>query len=131
MLSLTLYTYAHSYIDSCVFLLMVCSRRFLTHVLYVIEQNPLSEIMYQHTVTGHLYYYHWILIALPIYSVMTPVLISSPCTISCSTIHIDCITVSTLPVKSTIDDHIQQLFDALLSSLRRSISAHFQVTSML
>ena len=44
-----------------------------------------------------------------------------------STIHIDCITVSTLPVKSTIDDHIQQLFDALLSSLRRSISAHLQV----
>lgn len=44
-----------------------------------------------------------------------------------STIHIDCITVSTLPVKATIDDHIQQLFDALLSALRRAISSHFQV----
>lgn len=33
----------------------------------------------------------------------------------------DCITVSAAPVKSTIDDHIQQLFDALLNSLRRSI----------
>lgn len=33
----------------------------------------------------------------------------------------DCITVSTAPVKSTIDDHIQRLFDALLNSLRRSI----------
>ena len=45
-----------------------------------------------------------------------------------STVHIDCITVSTLPVKATIDDHIQQLFDALLSALRRAISSHFQVT---
>ena len=44
-----------------------------------------------------------------------------------STIHVDCVTVSTLPVKSAIDDHIQQLFDALLSSLRRSISANLQV----
>ena len=46
-----------------------------------------------------------------------------------STVYIDCITVSTLPVKSTIDDHIQQLFDALLSALRRAISSHFQVYS--
>jgi hypothetical protein len=37
------------------------------------------------------------------------------------TVKVDCITVSTSPVKSTIDDHIQQLFDALLNSLRRSI----------
>lgn len=36
-----------------------------------------------------------------------------------STIKVDCITVSTEPVKATIDDHIQRLFDALLSSLRR------------
>lgn len=33
-----------------------------------------------------------------------------------------CVTVSTAPVKGTIDDHIQRLFDALLSSLRRSIT---------
>ena len=44
-----------------------------------------------------------------------------------STIHIDCITVSTLPVKSSIDDQIQQLFDALLNSLRHSIAQHLQV----
>lgn len=37
------------------------------------------------------------------------------------TVKVDCITVSTSPVKSTIDDHIQQLFDALLNTLRRSI----------
>ena len=43
-----------------------------------------------------------------------------------STIHIDCITVSTLPVKATIDDHIHKLFDALLSALRRAISSYFQ-----
>ena len=41
----------------------------------------------------------------------------------CSTIRVDCIAVSTLPVKASIDDHLQQLFEALLSSLRRSISA--------
>ena len=45
-----------------------------------------------------------------------------------STIHVDCITVSTLPVKSAIDDQIQQLFDALLNSLRHSISQHLQVS---
>lgn len=28
-----------------------------------------------------------------------------------------------MPVKAAIDDHIQRLFDALLSSLRKSISA--------
>ncbi len=37
-------------------------------------------------------------------------------------IKVDCITVSTQPVKTVIDDHIQQLFDALLTSLRRAIS---------
>lgn len=36
-------------------------------------------------------------------------------------VKVDCITVSTAPVKSTIDDHIQRLFDALLNSLRKSI----------
>ncbi len=35
---------------------------------------------------------------------------------------VDCITVSTTPVKAVIDDHIQRLFDALLNSLRRSIT---------
>lgn len=38
----------------------------------------------------------------------------------------DCITVSTAPVKTTIDDLIQQLFDALLNSLRRNIVNHIQ-----
>lgn len=45
-----------------------------------------------------------------------------------SVINIDCITVSTLPTKATIDNHIQQLFDALLSQLRKSISSHLQVS---
>lgn len=44
-----------------------------------------------------------------------------------STIKVDCITVTTLPVKAVIDDHIQQLFDALLNSLRRSISTDTQL----
>ena len=37
-------------------------------------------------------------------------------------LQVDCITVSTTPVKAVIDDHIQRLFDALLNSLRRSIT---------
>ena len=41
-------------------------------------------------------------------------------------IKVDCITVSTSPVKTTIDDLIQQLFDALLNSLRRNIINHKQ-----
>ena len=41
-------------------------------------------------------------------------------------IKVDCISVSTSPVKSTIDDHMQQLFDALLTSLRRSITNDVQ-----
>ena len=41
-------------------------------------------------------------------------------------IKVDCISVSTSPVKSTIDDHIQQLFDTLLTSLRRSITNEVQ-----
>ncbi|XP_025088458.1 cytoplasmic dynein 2 heavy chain 1-like isoform X3 [Pomacea canaliculata] len=36
---------------------------------------------------------------------------------------VDCIIVNLMPVKAAIDDHIQRLFDALLSSLRKSISA--------
>ncbi|CAL1541204.1 unnamed protein product [Lymnaea stagnalis] len=39
-----------------------------------------------------------------------------------SQIKVDCITVNTIPVKSVIDDHIQRLFDALLNTLRKSIS---------
>ena len=39
-----------------------------------------------------------------------------------SEIKVDCIAVSTTPVKSVIDDHIQRLFDALLNSLRRAIT---------
>ena len=31
--------------------------------------------------------------------------------------------MSTVPVKSVIDDHIQRLFDALLTSLRKAINA--------
>ncbi len=41
-------------------------------------------------------------------------------------VKVDCITVSTTPVKTTIDDLIQQLFDALLNSLRRNIVNHIQ-----
>ncbi|XP_055895255.1 cytoplasmic dynein 2 heavy chain 1-like isoform X1 [Biomphalaria glabrata] len=37
-------------------------------------------------------------------------------------VKVDCITVSTTPVKSVIDDLIQRLFDALLNSLRKSIN---------
>lgn len=36
---------------------------------------------------------------------------------------IDCITVNTMPVKTFIDDLIQRLFDALLASLRKAITA--------
>ncbi|XP_022103094.1 cytoplasmic dynein 2 heavy chain 1-like isoform X1 [Acanthaster planci] len=41
-----------------------------------------------------------------------------------SQIKVDCITVSAAPVKTTIDSLIQRLFDALLSSLRYSITEH-------
>jgi len=40
-----------------------------------------------------------------------------------SEIKVDCIRVSAIPIKTVIDDHIQRLFDALLSSLRRSIQS--------
>ena len=61
------------------------------------------------------------------HSMLLSLSLPSPSPTPHSTIHVDCITVSTLPVKSAIDDHIQQLFDALLSSLRRSISTNLQV----
>ena len=41
-----------------------------------------------------------------------------------SEIKVDCITINTQPVKSAIDDHIQLLFEALLSSLRFRIHEH-------
>ncbi|TPX70937.1 hypothetical protein SpCBS45565_g01524 [Spizellomyces sp. 'palustris'] len=39
-------------------------------------------------------------------------------------VKVDCITVSTASVKATIDDHLQRLFDAILSTLRKSIIRH-------
>ncbi|KAJ3098912.1 Cytoplasmic dynein 2 heavy chain 1 [Phlyctochytrium planicorne] len=39
-------------------------------------------------------------------------------------IKVDCITISTAPVKATIDDHLQRLFDCLLNALRKAINAH-------
>ena len=45
--------------------------------------------------------------------------------LDCSTIRVDCVTVSTLPVKSSVDDHLQRLHDALLGALRHSIQADF------
>ncbi|TPX62627.1 hypothetical protein PhCBS80983_g00247 [Powellomyces hirtus] len=41
-----------------------------------------------------------------------------------SEVKVDCITVSTAPVKATIDDHLQRLFDSMLSTLRRAVSQH-------
>ncbi|KAI8925894.1 dynein heavy chain and region D6 of dynein motor-domain-containing protein [Entophlyctis helioformis] len=41
-----------------------------------------------------------------------------------SMVKIDCITVSTVPVKATIDDHLQRLFDALLTALRKAVTTH-------
>ncbi|KAJ3052006.1 Cytoplasmic dynein 2 heavy chain 1 [Rhizophlyctis rosea] len=39
-------------------------------------------------------------------------------------VKVDCITVSAAPVKATIDDHLQRLFDAMLSALRKAIAVH-------
>ena len=47
------------------------------------------------------------------------------CSLHSSTIRVDCVTVSTLPVKSSVDDHLQRLHDALLGALRHSIQADF------
>ncbi|KAJ3116477.1 Cytoplasmic dynein 2 heavy chain 1 [Phlyctochytrium bullatum] len=41
-------------------------------------------------------------------------------------IKVDCITISTAPVKATIDDHLQRLFDCLLGSLKKAINSHIQ-----
>jgi dynein heavy chain 2 len=43
-----------------------------------------------------------------------------------SVVKVDCITVSTVPVKNTIDDHLQQLFDAMMNSLAQSANQHLQ-----
>ncbi|XP_057206860.1 cytoplasmic dynein 2 heavy chain 1 isoform X3 [Triplophysa rosa] len=47
-----------------------------------------------------------------------------------STEKVDCITVNCEPVRMVVDDLIQSLFDALLSSLRRSIQGHIQVIDL-
>jgi dynein heavy chain 2 len=39
-------------------------------------------------------------------------------------INVDCITVSTIPVKSAIEAQLQHLFEALLSSLAKSVHSH-------
>lgn len=41
-----------------------------------------------------------------------------------SAIQVDCISVSTAPVKAAIDDHLQGLMDSMLSSLRKAINKH-------
>ncbi|KAJ3390612.1 Cytoplasmic dynein 2 heavy chain 1 [Lobulomyces angularis] len=39
-------------------------------------------------------------------------------------IQVDCITVSTLPVKAAIDDHLQALMDSMLAALRTAVTRH-------
>ncbi|KAJ3042257.1 Cytoplasmic dynein 2 heavy chain 1 [Rhizophlyctis rosea] len=39
-------------------------------------------------------------------------------------VKVDCITVSAAPVKATVDDHLQRLFDSMLCALRRAIAVH-------
>jgi dynein heavy chain 2 len=41
-----------------------------------------------------------------------------------TTIKVDCITISTAPVKAAIDDHLQRLFDCMLDALRKTINSH-------
>ncbi len=43
-----------------------------------------------------------------------------------SDIKVDCVSVSTLPVKTAIDDLLQRLFDTLLFTLRHSIQTDLQ-----
>ena len=47
------------------------------------------------------------------------------CSLHSSTIRADRVTVSTLPVKSSVDDHLQWLHNAILSALRHSIQTDF------
>ncbi|KAJ3270644.1 Cytoplasmic dynein 2 heavy chain 1 [Terramyces sp. JEL0728] len=44
-----------------------------------------------------------------------------------TSIQIDCISISTTPVKSTIDDHLQKLFDGLLNTLKATILEHLKI----
>ncbi|KAJ3309792.1 Cytoplasmic dynein 2 heavy chain 1 [Boothiomyces sp. JEL0838] len=44
-----------------------------------------------------------------------------------TSIQVDCISISTVPVKSTIDDHLQKLFDGLLNTLKSSIVEHLKI----
>lgn len=41
-----------------------------------------------------------------------------------STIQVECITISTAPIKAAIDDHLQALMDIMLSALRKAINKH-------
>jgi dynein heavy chain 2 len=41
-----------------------------------------------------------------------------------SVIRVDCVTVSTAPVKAAIDDQLQRLFEALLLGLRKAVGKH-------
>jgi dynein heavy chain 2 len=41
-----------------------------------------------------------------------------------SVIRVDCVTVSTTPVKAAIDDQLQRLFEALLLALRKAVQKH-------
>jgi dynein heavy chain 2 len=43
-----------------------------------------------------------------------------------SSIKVDCITISTVPVKAAIDDHIQRIFDSLVNSLKRAANGHLK-----
>ncbi|KAJ3344816.1 Cytoplasmic dynein 2 heavy chain 1 [Entophlyctis luteolus] len=42
-------------------------------------------------------------------------------------IQIDCVSICTAPMKAAIDDHLQKLFDCLLTSLRSSIEKHLKI----
>ncbi|KAI8824969.1 dynein heavy chain and region D6 of dynein motor-domain-containing protein [Fimicolochytrium jonesii] len=42
-------------------------------------------------------------------------------------VKVDCITISTLPIKSAIDDHLQRMFDAMVSGLRKAVLRHMAV----
>ncbi|TPX32194.1 hypothetical protein SmJEL517_g04664 [Synchytrium microbalum] len=41
-------------------------------------------------------------------------------------IKVDCFVVSTIPLKASIDDQLQRLFDALVNTLRKTVQGHLQ-----
>jgi dynein heavy chain 2 len=43
-----------------------------------------------------------------------------------TTIKVDCVSISTVPVKAAIDDHIQRIFDSLVNSLRKAANVHLK-----